>query len=282
MKVFVLLNRILDGCLIAFFVLAFLCGLYSTVDSLLVYGHASDSSLLKYKPGVETPAEGGTQALTGNVAWLTVDGTNIDYPVMQGQDNSEYLNKDPYGDYSLSGSIFLDSGNTPDFSDSYNLVYGHHMEQGKMFGPLDSYLDESFFKSHLHGSLIVDDKTYYDITFFAVLKTTAENYIIFDPQTSDAGKVTEELQDKALYRKGTGSGHIIALSTCKDTDSTDRVVLVGNLKEGKMPETKKGQPVKTVRQRTVQGGKMILPWIILAAAVVLIIRTAKGRTGKKE
>lgn len=42
------------------------------------------------------------------VAWLTIDDTKIDYPVMQGKDNTEYLNKDPYGDYALAGSIFLD------------------------------------------------------------------------------------------------------------------------------------------------------------------------------
>lgn len=55
---------------------------------------------------------------------------------MQGEDNMEYLNKDPYGDYSLSGSIYMDSRNTSDMSDDYLLLYGHHMENDYMFGSI--------------------------------------------------------------------------------------------------------------------------------------------------
>ena len=78
------------------------------------------------------------------VGWIVVDDTNIDYPVMQGYDNSQYLNLDPYGEYSLSGSIFLDSRNSSDFTDPYSIIYGHHMEYGKMFGAIDDYLDDQY------------------------------------------------------------------------------------------------------------------------------------------
>ena len=84
--------------------------------------------------------------------WLTVDGTNIDYPVMQGKDNNSYLNTDPFGNYSLTGSIFLDSRSSPDFSDEYSVVYGHHMDYGKMFGALDDFLNEKYLKQHSSGS----------------------------------------------------------------------------------------------------------------------------------
>ncbi|MBR1845920.1 MAG: class B sortase, partial [Oscillospiraceae bacterium] len=63
---------------------------------------------------------------------------------MQGETNGKYLNTDPYGEYSLSGSIFLDSRNAGDFSDSYSLVYGHHMADGMMFGALDAFFDEGY------------------------------------------------------------------------------------------------------------------------------------------
>lgn len=78
---------------------------------------------------------------------MTIDDTNIDYPVMQGEDNNEYLNKDPFGNYALSGSIFLDRRNNPEFKDYYSLIYGHHMEHGMMFGAIDEYLNEDYFNS---------------------------------------------------------------------------------------------------------------------------------------
>ena len=51
--------------------------------------------------------------------WLTIDDTGIDYPVVRGKDDMEYINKDVYGNFALSGSIFLSSANQPDFTDPY-------------------------------------------------------------------------------------------------------------------------------------------------------------------
>ena len=59
--------------------------------------------------------------------WITVYDTNIDYPVVQGENNDEYLNKTVTGDFALGGSIFLDSTNNNDFSEFNTVVYGHHM-----------------------------------------------------------------------------------------------------------------------------------------------------------
>ena len=67
-------------------------------------------------------------------AWITLDGTNIDYPMVQGKDDMEYVNKDVEGNFSLSGSIFMSYHNAPDFSDPYILTYGHHMDNGGMYG----------------------------------------------------------------------------------------------------------------------------------------------------
>lgn len=54
----------------------------------------------------------------------------------------EYINKDVYGEFSLSGSIFLSCMNKKDFSDNYNLVYGHHMANGGMFGDVVSFTEK--------------------------------------------------------------------------------------------------------------------------------------------
>ena len=140
-----LIDRLTDYALLLFFLLLFLIGGYTMYDTLLIYNASSGADLRSFRP-MMTEEEGfvwDMSALSEDVvAWLTVDDTNIDYPVMQGVDNSEYLNKDPFGEYSLAGSIFLDARNAPDFTDPYSLIYGHHMEYGRMFGALDEFLNE--------------------------------------------------------------------------------------------------------------------------------------------
>ena len=87
-------------------------------------------------------------------AWITIDNTHIDYPVLQGKDDMEYVNKDPFGEFALSGSIFLSTKNASDFSDVYNMTYGHHMENGAMFGDLTKMLDLKYLKDDVAVSLL--------------------------------------------------------------------------------------------------------------------------------
>lgn len=209
----------------------FLICLYAMIDAYNVYVGASDTGILKYKPvagNTETLRELSDDA----VAWLTVDDTRIDYPVMQGKTNDDYLNKDPYGEFSLSGSIFLDSRNEKMFSDPYSLVYGHHMEYGAMFGSLDEYAGKEFFDAHKTGSLIVANDTEYQITFFAACKAQATEKIIFDPPESDNPSRLEYLSKNALIyypQEVDASSKLIALSTCQSAESNERMIVFGTL-----------------------------------------------------
>lgn len=80
--------------------------LYAMIDAMNVYLNANDTSVLKFKPKLGESQEPLGEVVKDAVAWLTVDGTSIDHPVMQGKTNDTYINKDPYGNFSLSGSIF--------------------------------------------------------------------------------------------------------------------------------------------------------------------------------
>ena len=209
----------------------FLICLYAMIDAYNVYVGASDTGILKYKP-----VAGNTEILRelsdDAVAWLTVDGTRIDYPVMQGKTNDDYLNKDPYGEFSLSGSIFLDSRNDKMFSDPYSLVYGHHMEYGAMFGSLDGYADREYFDAHRTGTLTVIKGAEYKITFFASCKAQATEKVIFDPPESNNQALLEYLNDHALIYdpSGVGAGlKLIALSTCQSAESNERMIVFGVL-----------------------------------------------------
>ena len=209
----------------------FLICLYAMIDAYNVYVGASDTGILKYKP-----VAGNTEILRelsdDAVAWLTVDGTRIDYPVMQGKTNDDYLNKDPYGEFSLSGSIFLDSRNDSTFSDPYSLIYGHHMEYGAMFGALDEYADQAFFDAHKTGSLNVVNGEEYHIKFFAACKAQATEKVIFDPPQSDKKSLLDYLSKNALNDEpqevDTGA-KLIALSTCQSAESNERMIVFGVL-----------------------------------------------------
>ena len=176
------------------------------------------------RPGTAEETGPSAKSLTEDyVAWLTLDDNEIDTPVMQGEDNSKYLNTDPYGDYSLAGSIFLDSRNTSDFSDSYNLTYGHHMSNHLMFGALDRFYDERYFEQHSSGTLRVGELVY-PLQIFAVLATDAGESVLFQPQGSEP--VLKLAEEASLYYRIPISDHILALTTCVDAANTSRTAVL--------------------------------------------------------
>lgn len=143
-RVVPVLDRTLDITVMLVCALLLLIGGYSLADNFWIYEHATDRSILNYKPDLNWPLEEQVVSLD-QVAWLHIFDTDVDYPVMQGKDNMKYLNTDPLGDFSLSGSVFLDYRNQSDFSDNYSLLYGHHMQHGAMFGALDNFQDQQYF-----------------------------------------------------------------------------------------------------------------------------------------
>lgn len=230
-----LIDRLTDYALILFFLLLFLIGGYTMYDTVLVYGAASGEDLRSFRPLQTETGQGvawDMSALSEDVvAWLTVDDTPIDYPVLQGADNGKYLNTDPFGKFSLAGSIFLDARNAADFTDDYSLIYGHHMEYGRMFGTLDEFLNEEFFDGHRKGTLTVAERVY-GIHFFACLEADANEPAIFAPTETD-GTLDYVLENAAVLRELEENeiGPLIALSTCKNPQTMDRIIVFGVLSD---------------------------------------------------
>lgn len=229
-KVIRFFDDMVDRVLALILILVLLIGVYFIYDTAFVYYNASAARVAYYRPGSEEAAAAETKPLTEDyVAWLHLDDTNIDYPVMQADNNSKYLNMDPYGDYSLAGSIFMDSRNARDFSDDYSLLYGHHMAGGYMFGALDKFYEETYFDTHRTGSLTVGE-TEYRLNVFAVLLTDANVDALFNPQGST--KVLKVAKETSMYYREPKNEHVLALSTCKDPGSTTRTVVLCTLAEG--------------------------------------------------
>lgn len=195
----------------------------------------SSYDLQQYKPTLKETKLGFAEIAEINpdtVAWLTLDGTNIDYPVLQGEDDLEYINKDIYGKSSLTGSIYLRTQNKADFSDSYNLVYGHHMDNGAMFGDIGKYIDPNYFDAHRNGILMSPAQNY-AIKVFAAMKTDAYDQLLyFDDINSEKkyGDILEHIaKNSIIYKNDTSPDKIIAFSTCMDTRTNGRAIVFASL-----------------------------------------------------
>jgi sortase B len=238
------LDIILNICIGLALTVALLYSGYGLWDTWYIYNKASVSDeLLSYKPSItETEVSleekfASIQEINPDIcAWLTVDDTGIDYPIVQGESNLYYVNRDVYGEFSLSGSVFLDCNNERDFSDSYSLLYAHHMEGNVMFGEVTEFLDADYFSKHTSGIFYTPSGSY-NIEWFACVSTDAYDKQVFSPSSiSGEGQyeeLLEYLKEKAVNYSDsvdvTTNDKIIALSTCLDLTTNGRALLFGKL-----------------------------------------------------
>lgn len=221
-KIVKFIDKSIDRIVTVIFLIFFLIGMYGLIDTYSVFNESQDKGLLKFKPDA---GELLKPDVTGNVAWLTLDDSTVDYPIMQGTTNEDYLDRDPYGTYSLSGSIFLDYRNSPNFIDDYNLVYGHHMEKGLMFGSLDNWLDQEWFDTHRTGHITTANRIY-DLKVYAVCEERASVDEIFQPTEIAPSASFDFIRKHAVILDETVEAtHVIALSTCKYPDTDDRTIV---------------------------------------------------------
>lgn len=82
------------------------------------------------------------------VAWIRIPGTNINYPVVQGETNDEYLRTNIYKKHSRGGVPFVDSHIENPFDCTNTIVYGHNLMNGAMFSNLKKYNNQSFANNH--------------------------------------------------------------------------------------------------------------------------------------
>ena len=214
-KVIRFVDDLLDKLLALAFILVLLIGVYFIYDTAYVYYNAAAGRVL-FQRAAEEPGSVTRQLTADYAAWLTLEDTDVSCPIMQGEDNNKYLNTDPYGEYSLAGSIFLDSRNAKDFSDSFSLVYGHHMSNYLMFGALDRFYDETYFNAHTRGTLRVGEQIY-PLQIFALIATDAGEEVLFQPQGSE--KVLELAKGTSMYYREPISEHLVALTTCVDNQA---------------------------------------------------------------
>lgn len=160
-------------------------------------------------------------------AWIQMDGTHIDNPVVKGKDNFEYLDKGFDGRQYAGGTLFLDYRNAKDFSDSYCIIHGHNMEGGAMFGDLNKYEDKQFFNRYKKGKLLTPTWDY-DLVVIGVAEIDAYNDKVYYPFYEGGIKIPlAEMKANAINMRTVkmGNDKLLALSTCTGAMDTTRTVV---------------------------------------------------------
>ena len=169
------------------------------------------------------------------IGWICLPDTVINYPVVQGRDNSYYLDRFPDGSASVGGSIFADYACPSDFSGQNTILYGHNMRDGSMFALIDDYIDPAFFEAHPLFYLNTPERNY-RVEIFAGFTTDPESFVYttaFAEESDFSAYLNTvcSLSDFASPTEVTPSDRILTLSTCTYSDLDVRYVLFGKLAE---------------------------------------------------
>ena len=174
-------------------------------------------------------------------AWLNIEGTDIDYPVLfRKGDNSYYLRRDIHGNYDKNGSLFIEDYNKTDFNDPVTIIYGHHMSSGAMFGKLQHiYTNPETFKTHGKITVYTPEKALIYRVFCAV--PLDNSHILY------YNNFNNELEFEQYFKKIYNNRSLLAvfdesieinpddkilmLSTCFESDYSRRYVVMAVCKE---------------------------------------------------
>ena len=164
------------------------------------------------------------------IGWLTVNGTGISYPVMQStSEHQKYLNRDFNGNYRLSGTPFLDYRCS--LKSANMIIYGHHMNDGSMFGALMNYTRKSYRDSHKTITFETRNGTK-EYTVFSVMKTTVDDDWYKFIEAKSAEKFCKRIayaKENSLYTTGitpSASHQLLTLSTCTNASEDERLIVI--------------------------------------------------------
>ncbi|MCQ2542071.1 MAG: class B sortase [Lachnospiraceae bacterium] len=171
------------------------------------------------------------------IGWLKIDDTNIDYPVMQCDDNEFYLSHNFDSEEDKAGAIFLDCNCDVLKKNDNMIIYGHHLTSGRMFSQLGDYEKQSFFEKHQYIQFdTIYEQRLYQVMFAFRSKVYNEDDVVFKYyQFINANSEEEfnsymlEMNDKSFYETGVWAFYgdeLLTLSTCDYHEDNGRFVVV--------------------------------------------------------
>ncbi len=166
-------------------------------------------------------------------AWIFCEGTDINYPVVQGEDNDFYLGHTYDKAVSRSGSIFVEALNAPGFADSNTLIYGHHMKNGSMFATLRNWSDQAYYEEHPMFWLLTPGQDYQVLLFSGyTTAATSDAYTVFRGPCREFDDYLQAALAESDFSADVEidpAGRFVMLSTCEYSFQDARYVLHGML-----------------------------------------------------
>lgn len=171
------------------------------------------------------------------VGWLSIEGTSINYPVTQREDDEYYLHHDFYGEDSRYGCLYVKNQADVDTPGTNFIIYGHNMKDGSMFGELDLYRKESFWREHpgISFDTLYEERTYEIIAVFRsqVYQPDQEVFKYYQfyqaEDQEEFSRFYENIKELSLYDTGvtaTFGDSFLTLSTCSYHVKDGRFVVV--------------------------------------------------------
>ena len=168
------------------------------------------------------------------IGWIRFpqEPSQINYPVVQGKDNSEYLKKTFSSNENTLGAIFIDVSNNKDFSDRNTVVYGHRMRDGSMFRHLQDYEDKSFWEKNPYFYIYTVDGRVLKYHIYSVCQVldTSDTYQTGFESDEAYQSFLDMTKKNAIYDTGvevTTENTIVTLSTCTSASDNHRFVVRG-------------------------------------------------------
>ena len=274
------MNTLMDALLLGCCGMMLIYGCYAIYDNNRIHAEAAERTYEAAEPKKENSVSFDQLVLMNPEVsgWLNIYDTGISHPFAKAENNSKYASSAIDGTYTLSGSLFLDYRNQKDFSDFNSFIYGHHMEHDEMFGALDHFLDESYFREHRYGSLYADGKLQ-GLEVFAVLKGDAYDTGLYAPgmDHDHAEQYLEYVLSQSIYQRDisiTAEDHIVFLSTCADGMSNARLLVAAKITDTVQNELYLEEE-RTDRLLTGRNKEVSWFWvlfIVIAAGIIIFFK----------
>lgn len=181
---------------------------------------------------IQVDFSGLTAQCADFIGWLYCEDTVINYPVVQGSDNSYYLYRFLDGSYNSNGTLFMDCENDPNMGSLNTIIYGHHMRSGSMLASLDDYAEQEYYEAHPVMWFLTPERAY-RIELLASFVTSADSdsYTLFETQ-EQLQEYLDKALAKSLFKTAADTDNvtqIITLSTCAYSYDNARTVVIGSV-----------------------------------------------------
>ena len=169
------------------------------------------------------------------VGWISIPGTMVSYPLMQGKNNEYYLNRSWKKEYMGSGSVFLEATAGRELTDYHTIIYGHRMQNGTMFGSIKYYSRADYWRQHPSVYVVLDEVIYrYEIFAAHEAEVTSLVYRLDLEESNLKEEFLQYCISDSVLKTGLTPGEedrILTLSTCTGRGYESRWVVHGVLAE---------------------------------------------------